>query len=263
MRDTGVVIATLSGAAIVVIVLMSGVLVWVWRTGTATVVDAVWGAGCATVAVTGLIITWDDDGNGLRTLVAVLTAVWGVRLTAHIARRIRDDGEDRRYVELFSRHRGNRVVVAAIWVCVPQGAALWFVSLPVQLVQASTATLGWWAAAGTAVWVIGFAFEAVGDRQLARFRADPARRGGVLSDGMWRYTRHPNYFGDACVWWGLYLCACSAWPAAFTVASPVAMTLALTRGTGKRQLERYLERRPEYAEYVRRTSGFVPLPPRR
>ena len=85
----------------------------------------------------------------------------------------------------------------------------------------------------------------------------------MLDTGLWRYTRHPNYFGDACVWWGIYLCACSAWPAALTVLSPVLMTWTLARGTGKPLLERHLAGRPGYAEYVRRTSGFVPLPPRR
>ena len=117
---------------------------------------------------------------------------------------------------------------------------------------------------GAAVWAVGFGFEAVGDAQLRRFRADPANAGKVLDRGLWRYTRHPNYFGDACLWWGLYLLACSTWAGAATVLSPVAMTYTLARGTGKPLLEKGLRRsRPGYAHYVERTSGFFPLPPKR
>jgi steroid 5-alpha reductase family enzyme len=107
------------------------------------------------------------------------------------------------------------------------------------------------ALAGLAVWAVGFAFEAVGDAQLARFRADPANAGRVMDRGLWSWTRHPNYFGDCLVWWGL------------SVLSPLVMTLLLTRGSGKPLLERHLADRPGYAAYVARTSGFVPLPPRR
>src|SRR6185312_10702217 len=119
-------------------------------------------------------------------------------------------------------------------------------------------------AVGVALWLLGFTFEAVGDRQLDRFRADPANRGRVLETGLWRYSRHPNYFGDACVWWGLYALAALAWPGPLTVLSPLLMTWLLTAKTGKPLLERHLTgRRPGYADYVARTSGFVPWPPRR
>ena len=119
-------------------------------------------------------------------------------------------------------------------------------------------------ALGVVVWLVGFVFETVGDLQLTRFRSDPGSAGQVLDTGLWRYTRHPNYFGDACVWWGISLVAFSAWPGILTLASPVLMTWLLARGTGKPLLEKDMaSRRPGYADYVRRTSGFVPLPPRR
>jgi steroid 5-alpha reductase family enzyme len=111
---------------------------------------------------------------------------------------------------------------------------------------------------------VGLFFETVGDWQLTRFRNDPATEGQVLDTGLWRFTRHPNYFGDACVWWGISLVAFEVWPGILTLASPVVMTWLLARGTGKPLLEKDIEeRRPGYADYVRRTSGFVPLPPRR
>ncbi len=114
------------------------------------------------------------------------------------------------------------------------------------------------------LWAVGFVFETVGDLQLTRFRNDPASRGQVLDTGLWRYTRHPNYFGDACVWWGLSLVAFSAWPGVLTILSPLVMTWFLAKGTGKPLLEKDMaSRRPGYADYVRRTSGFVPLPPKK
>jgi steroid 5-alpha reductase family enzyme len=117
---------------------------------------------------------------------------------------------------------------------------------------------------GTTVWAIGLFFEAVGDAQLNRFRADPASKGQVMDRGLWRYTRHPNYFGDATVWWGLWLIASQQWAGVLTILSPALMTWTLTRKTGKPLLEQGMaDRRPGYADYVARTSGFFPLPPKR
>ncbi len=118
--------------------------------------------------------------------------------------------------------------------------------------------------AGTALWAVGIGFEAVGDAQLARFRADSANRGKLMDRGLWSWTRHPNYFGDFCVWWGLFLLTCDSLPAAVvSVVSPVVMSLLLTQGSGKRLLEQHMADRPGYAEYRARTSGFFPRPPGR
>ncbi|MPY86023.1 MAG: DUF1295 domain-containing protein, partial [Actinophytocola sp.] len=117
---------------------------------------------------------------------------------------------------------------------------------------------------GIAAWLVGFAFETIADAQLARFTADPATKGRVLDRGLWRYSRHPNYFGDACLWWGLFLIAAQHWIGLLTVLSPVLMTVLLARGTGKPLLEKHLtSSRPGYRDYIERTSGFVPLPPKR
>ena len=116
---------------------------------------------------------------------------------------------------------------------------------------------------GAVVWAIGFSCEAVGDRQLARFRAEPQNQGKVMDRGLWRYTRHPNYFGDACVWWGIFIVSCAQWQGMLTVLSPLLMTWTLVAKTGKPLLEKHMgARRPGYAEYIERTSGFFPLPPR-
>jgi steroid 5-alpha reductase family enzyme len=113
------------------------------------------------------------------------------------------------------------------------------------------------------VWLCGLVFESVGDWQLARFKADPAHKGMVMDRGLWRYTRHPNYFGDACVWWGLFLLSLGSWTGVAAIYAPLLMNFLLARGSGKPITERRLGERPGYAEYVARTSGFFPRPPRR
>jgi steroid 5-alpha reductase family enzyme len=146
-----------------------------------------------------------------------------------------------------------------------QGRVMWFVSLPLQVAMYEHASVGVVTWLGVAVWAVGFGFETIGDLQLRRFKADPSHAGQVLDRGLWRYTRHPNYFGDAVVWFGLWLLACSHWLGGLTVVAPVYMTNVLVRHTGKRLLEKHMARSKgtAYADYVRRTSGFVPWPPRK
>lgn len=206
-----------------------------------------------------------DGDPGRRLLVTVLTAVWGLRLALHIARRGRGHGEDPRYEALLAKAPGNRDLYALRIVYLLQGALVWLVSLPVQAAQYGARPLSVFAVAGAALWAVGLFFEAVGDHQLARFKSDPAHRGRVMDRGLWSLTRHPNYFGDFCVWWGLFLVACDAGaaPAAVTVVSPLTMSYLLLRGSGKPLLERHMAERPGYAAYAARTSGFFPRPPKR
>ena len=234
-----------------------------WR-GHHSVVDVTWGLGFAVIAITSLIASSGHGDATRRVLVAALTTIWGLRLAIHIGRRNWGKGEDPRYAELLAHAPGNPNLYALRKVYLTQGGVMWFVSLPVQVAMylgASAGVLTW---VGSAVWGVGFFFESVGDWQLGKFRADPNSKGQVMDRGLWRYTRHPNYFGDACVWWGLYLIAAQQWQGAVTILSTAAMTYTLANGTGKPMLEKGMaERRPGYAEYVRRTSGFIPLPPRR
>ncbi|ELP65571.1 DUF1295 domain-containing protein [Streptomyces turgidiscabies] len=234
------------------------------RTGLHRIVDVAWGIGFTGVATVSLVASAGEGDVVRRLLVTVLTAVWGLRLAAHIARRGRGHGEDPRYEAMLAKAPGNRNLYALRMVYLLQGGLVWLVSLPVQAAQYVTGPLSLLAWAGVALWAVGVGFEAVGDAQLARFRADPANRGQIMDRGLWAWTRHPNYFGDFCVWWGLFLLVCdSPEAAAVSVVSPVVMSLLLTRGSGKRLLERHMADRPGYADYMARTSGFLPRPPRR
>lgn len=233
------------------------------RLGRYNVVDVSWGLGFVLVAAVSAAL--GDGDPGRRVLVLALVTVWGLRLSWHMHRKSVGRGEDPRYRELLDRAGGATLGTVARKVFVTQGAAQWFVSLPVQL----SAVLGPAHGAGrvvmtvgVALWAVGAAFEAVGDRQLRAFKADPANRGRIMDSGLWAWTRHPNYFGDACVWWGLWLVCAGVWPGVVTVASPVAMTYFLVYATGARLLEQSMSQRPGYREYQARTGYFLPRPPR-
>ena len=232
------------------------------RRGRYDLIDSAWGLGFALVAVVTAVLATGDPLP--RVLATALTVIWGVRLSAHIHTRNRNRPEDPRYAEIVRKagDHPRRYLLSRVYLV--QAGLLWFVSFPVQFAQYGHGGPRWPLWLGVAVWAVGLTFEAVGDQQLRRFRAHPANAGRVLDTGLWRYTRHPNYFGDACVWWGLYLVACHDWAGVATLASPVVMTALLSHGTGKPLLERDIrQRRPGYADYVARTSGFLPLPPRR
>ncbi|MEU6819988.1 DUF1295 domain-containing protein [Streptomyces atriruber] len=234
------------------------------RKGVHRVVDVAWGLGFTAVAVAVFLTSAGTGDPARRTSVTVLTAFWGLRLAVHIARRGRGHGEDPRYERMLARAPGNRNVYALRMVYLLQGALVWLVSLPVQAAQYVPVPMTGIFWTGAALWGVGMFFEAMGDAQLARFKADPSNQGQIMDRGLWRYTRHPNYFGDFCVWWGLFLIACdSPAAAAVSVVSPLVMSLLLTRGSGKRLLERHMAERPGYAAYAARTSGFIPRLPRR
>jgi steroid 5-alpha reductase family enzyme len=257
-----------TGASVLVLMAAAAVVgTWV-RGGRHDGVDVAWGAGFVLVAVLTWALSAGHAEPGRRWLVTVLTAVWGLRLTWHIARRARGHPEDPRYQRLLARAPGNRDRYALLMVYLPQAVLLWLVSLPVQLAQygfddhlLGGTELGCWL--GAPLWALGLVFEVVGDHQLTRFRADPANAARVLDTGLWRYTRHPNYFGDAAAWTGFYLIAAEHWIGALTIASPVLMSWFLSFKTGKPLLEKQMAAtKPGYAEYIRRTSGFFPLPPK-
>jgi steroid 5-alpha reductase family enzyme len=225
------------------------------RAGRVSVVDVTWGVALAGVALVSALL--GDGPAWRRWLLVALVAVWGLRLSWYIWRRNTGHGEDPRYTELLGSKRGGPLV--RVWI--PQGAAIWFVSLPVQVSAVAGDGVTLVAVVGVVVWLVGVTFESVGDAQLAAYKKDPERP-LVMDRGLWRYTRHPNYFGDACVWWGLWLICASAWPGVLTVLSPVAMTYFLVFATGARLLEETMMMRPGYPEYAARTSMFVPLPPK-
>ena len=210
-------------------------------------------------------------GSGVmarKQLILLLVGLWALRITGHLIKRNWGHGEDSRYTKLRSWVNDDR---SFIWlslrkVFLLQGIVIWFASLPVQVAQeyTSPATLGWIAWLGTFVWAIGFFFESVGDYQLTRFRADPANKGTVLRTGLWKYSRHPNYFGELCIWWGLFLIACDNPIGLLTIIGPVLYTYLVVNVTGQATLDKKLAReKPEYKAYMEVTSGMIPLPPKR
>jgi len=259
-RRTLTSILSISAAALFGFVILAWALSLPLR--DASIADPAWPLGF-------VLIAWIADAVGAgsparRLLLALLVSVWGLRLAAHLtARKLRERGEDRRYRRMRERRGGRFPLVSLPAVFLLQGALIWIISLPLQAAAPRPAGLGVLDAIGGALWAVGLVFEAVGDWQLQRFRSNQQNRTAVMDEGLWRYTRHPNYFGDACVWWGLWLVALAAGGTWWTVLAPLVMTALLVRFSGKDLLERELtERRPGYRDYVRRTSGFVPLPPR-
>jgi steroid 5-alpha reductase family enzyme len=229
----------------------------------ASLVDVAWGPGFAGIAVVAFVA--GDGAFARRALVVALALLWGLRLGGHLLRRSWGKPEDFRYQAMRSHWGARFPLVSLFTVFGLQGALMWLISLPLQLAQAepSPERLGALDALGAALFAVGFAFESVGDAQLARFRDDPANEGRVLDTGLWRYTRHPNYFGDCLVWWGFFAIASAVPGGAYTLVSPIVMTILLRRVSGVTLLERaLLKRRPGYAEYVARTNAFVPGPPR-
>jgi len=236
----------------------------------ASIVDIFWGPGFVLTA--WVVFTWTSlanvaqGGEGRRLLLVILTTIWGLRLGIYLAWRNLGKGEDYRYTAMRERSPDRFWIVSLFKVFLLQGVLMWIVSLPVQVGQlASTPDgIGILALAGCITWAAGFFFETVGDLQLARFKADDTNRGKVMDRGLWRYTRHPNYFGDFLVWWGLYLAALEGTGTWWTFVGPLVMSLLLIKVSGVAMLEKTItSRRPGYDEYVRRTSAFFPWPPRR
>lgn len=231
--------------------------------GDVSFIDSFWAFGFLLV---GCVTTRLFPFGGVhQRLLLVLVAAWGLRLGFYLLWRWLREGPDGRYRALLAKARGDRNLYALKAVFALQGLLMWIVSLPLQLGQfGASGALGPLAIGGAALAIAGILFETIGDAQLARFKADPARRGQVLDTGLWRYTRHPNYFGDLCFWWGCYLIACEAPYGWASLPGPLVMTFLLVRWSGAALLERRLQRsRPAYADYMGRTSAFVPWPPKR
>jgi steroid 5-alpha reductase family enzyme len=249
----------------VVTVLMLATFAYAMRTGVHAIMDTIWSFGFVVIAAVSFGLSAGHGNTTRRVLVLVLTAVWGLRLSAHIFTRNHGKGEDPRYASLLRRNKGSLARFALRYIYYAQGRVMLVVSLPLQVAMYERARPGIVTWVGVALWAIGFAFESIGDAQLRSFKADPANAGKVMDRGLWRYTRHPNYFGDSCLWFGLWLLACSHWLGVVTVVSPILMTNLLVRFTGKALLEKVMTRSKgaAYEDYVARTSGFFPRPPRR
>lgn len=232
-------------------------------------IDAIWAYGMVYAVVVAALLNGGPAGLAGWLLLA-LVAAWGLRLGTHLILRWRRLGGDPRYEKIMAHTQAKRgwsfERTALIQVFGMQGPLLWGVSLPAQAgIMADTgAALPLWGWAGAAIAVSGIVFETVGDAQLERFRKNPAMKGKVLDTGLWRYTRHPNYFGDFVTWWGISIVGIAAGAPWWTLIGPVFLSFTLTRWSGAPMLEHGLKKhRPGYEDYIRRTSGFFPLPAKR
>jgi steroid 5-alpha reductase family enzyme len=228
-----------------------------------SIVDPAWGPAFVLVGVVAAITA--EGCLGRRWLLAAMVGVWGLRLGAYLlVRKLGDRSEDRRYAVMRERRGAAFIPWSLVMIFGLQGLLVLIVSLPVQVAAGRGGTLSAAVIPGVVLWVVGFAFESIGDEQLRRFKARSDSHGQVMDQGLWRYTRHPNYFGDFCVWWGLWLVGVTAGGTWWTFIGPVVMSTLLIRVSGAGLLEKDIaDRRPGYADYIRRTSGFFPLPPRK
>jgi steroid 5-alpha reductase family enzyme len=234
----------------------------------ASIVDSFWALGFALVSLVSL---WRGPGSERALLAAACTTLWAARLSLHLLRRNLAHGEDRRYAAMRKRFDPGWWWKSFFIVFLLQGVLIWVISLPLQYAGAAPSihppgspgdSLGLLDALGALLFLAGFLCEALADAQLEAFKKDPSSAGRVLDTGLWRYSRHPNYFGNALLWWGLSLFGVATGPW-WLLCAPALMTFLLLRVSGVTLLEKDIgERRPEYSEYIRRTSSFIPWPPR-
>jgi steroid 5-alpha reductase family enzyme len=229
--------------------------------GRNDIADVAWGLGFILAAAVSLVAGGHYAPRGL--LVSLLVLVWGVRLALHIHTRNRGKGEDPRYRQWREEWGRWFVLRSFLQVFMLQGVLLVLVAVPVIFVNGAPPTpLGWLDSLGFFIWLTGFLFEAVGDRQLLHFIRNPENKGQLMTGGLWRYTRHPNYFGEVTLWWGIWLIALAVPGGWWTVIGPLAITVLILKVSGIPMLEKHYEGRPDFEEYKRRTSAFFPLPPR-
>jgi len=225
-----------------------------------SIVDSMW--SLMFLLATAVYVLMANPPGSRVLLVSVLVAIWAVRLAVHITWRNWGEEEDYRYQKIRENNSPKFEFKSLYIVFGLQAILAWVISIPLLVAADADAPVGYLDIAGTIFWLVGFIFEAVGDFQLAKFKADPASKGRVMQTGLWRYTRHPNYFGEFCIWWGFYLIALSAggW---WSIVSPLLMTVLLLRVSGVAMLEKDIgKRRPKYADYIKRTNAFFPGPPK-
>ena len=226
-----------------------------------SIVDIFWGIGFVLVA--GISLACAKSQPPRVWFIVCLTLVWGLRLAGYLGWRKFGKPEDYRYRALRESYGGKFWIISLFLVFGLQAGLIWVISWPLQVAPFGSGGLNWLDMAGMMLWTIGFLFEAVGDFQMARFKANPANQGKLFSEGLWRYTRHPNYFGDFLVWWGLTLLAFAGGAPWWIVVSPLTISFLLIRVSGVSLLEKSLKHRtPGYEEYMRRTSSFFPWPPK-
>ncbi|NQV90557.1 DUF1295 domain-containing protein [Candidatus Uhrbacteria bacterium] len=223
------------------------------------VADVAWGLGFVLMTWVSFILSDDSSLRGL--LTGALVSIWGLRLAWHIHARNKGKQEDYRYLA-WRKQWGKWFYVRSYFqVFLLQGVLLFVIILPVLLINMRSGPgLGWLDAVGIAVWLFGFYFEAVGDAQLRRFLKNPTNKGKLMQEGLWAYTRHPNYFGEVTQWWGIWIVALSVPSGLLGVLGPITITFLIVKVSGIPMLEKKMEEHPDFAEYKKRTSVFIPKP---
>ncbi|CAB5138832.1 FIG005069: Hypothetical protein [Olavius algarvensis associated proteobacterium Delta 3] len=229
-----------------------------------TIVDTLWGAGFVLIA--WITFALSDGYFYRKLLLALLVTIWGGRLSLYLAWRNHGKEEDPRYGAWRKTYGENFWWVSLFNVFLVQAIFMWAIALAFQygMVSPMPVTMTWLDGIGLAIWATGFLSEAIGDWQLARFKSRPENRGKVMDRGLWAYTRHPNYFGEALIWWGISLMVLATPGSLWTLVSPIIITVVLLKVTGVALTEKIiLESRPEYKRYIEQTSAFIPWPPKR
>ena len=247
-----------SGAALFLV----AAIFWVFSLirNDVSIVDSLW--SMMFLLAVAIYFAMSPQHGPRELLVLVLVTLWAVRLTTYITLRNRGEPEDYRYQEIRKNNEPGFRFKSLYIVFILQAFLAWVISLPLFAAMGAPAPLGLLDYAGVAFWMVGMVFESIGDLQLSRFRSNPENKGKVLNTGLWRFTRHPNYFGNFMLWWGFYLIALSA-GAWWTIIAPILMTFLLLKVSGVALLEKDIsERRPKYAEYIRQTNAFFPGPVR-
>ncbi len=249
-------------SAAAIFVYMVVVFVWATLIKDNSIVDIGWGMGFLVVIIAGLILL--PAITPFNAALAAMVVIWGLRLSGYIFSRHRNVGEDYRYAQ-WRKEWGKHVVPRAFFqIFMLQGGFMFIIALPLMIAMANTsAVINWVSIIGIVLWLIGFFFEAVGDSQKSRFKANQANSGKIMQSGLWRYTRHPNYFGEALLWWGIFVFVIPAGYWYVSIISPVILTFLLTKVSGVAMLEKKYTGNKEFEEYARKTNGFIPWWPKR
>ena len=249
-------------SAVVIMMLAGWIVSLIHR--NVTIVDSLWGLGFVLVA--WLTFAMSDGFAGRKILICLLVTIWGLRLALHLARRNHGKGEDPRYAEWRKRSGRRFWLVSLFKVFLLQSVFLWVIALALQWGQLGRhpSSFTFLDYSGAILWGVGFFFEAVSDQQLASFKADPANKGRVMDRGLWAWSRHPNYFGESLIWWGIFLIALATPNAAWTILSPILITVVLLKMTGISLMEKTIvHSKPGYKAYIARTNAFFPWFPKK
>lgn len=248
-------------SALVVFLYMNCVFIGAVLIKNNSIVDIAWGIGFICVAFVTLFL---NEGIAARKgLVTALVFLWGIRLSAHVALRNKGKPEDFRYAK-WRKQWGKWFIPRSYFqIFLLQGVLLLIISFPVILVNRSqTAGLTLLDIIGVLIWCVGFFFESLSDHQLMRFKRNPAHKGLIMTRGLWRFSRHPNYFGEALIWWGIFAVVLSVEYGWTAIVSPLLITFLLLRVSGVTMLEKRYADNAQYAAYARKTNAFIPWIPK-